>query len=83
MKSSFRSWDHPDFLVVEKRLDKKAMANFKIYDVADWTTDNYNTHVTQYLKTQRQSGNAIWSVSKVGYAEDTTTLTFLLFTPLF
>ena len=30
------------FGCVEKRLDKKAMDNFKIYDVTDWTTNNYN-----------------------------------------
>ena len=28
-----------------------AMANFKIYDVTDWETNNYNTHFAQYLKT--------------------------------
>ena len=37
------------FGYVEKRLDKKAMVNFKIYDVADWATNNYNTHITQYV----------------------------------
>ena len=31
------------FGYVEKRLDKNAMINFKIYDVTDWTTNNYNT----------------------------------------
>ena len=37
----------PDLLVfVEKRLD---MVNFKIYDVTNWTTNNYNAHITQYL----------------------------------
>ena len=29
-------------------LDKKV--NFKIYDITDWTKNNYNTHITQYLK---------------------------------
>ena len=29
---------------------KKAVVNFKIYGVADWTTHNYNTHVVQHLK---------------------------------
>ena len=38
---------------VEKRLDKKALINFKIYDIKDWTTINYNTHITQYLKKYR------------------------------
>ena len=35
---------------VEKELDKKTMINSKIYDVTNWTTSNYNTHITQYLK---------------------------------
>ena len=35
---------------VEKRLDKKAMVNFKIYNVTDGTTNNYNTHIAQYVK---------------------------------
>ena len=34
---------------LEKQLDKKDMVNFKIYDVTDWTTSNYNTHIAQYL----------------------------------
>ena len=29
------------FGYIEKRLDKKAIINFKIYDVTDWTTNNY------------------------------------------
>ena len=33
-----------DWDFVEKLLDKKAMVNFKIYDITDWTTNNYNTH---------------------------------------
>ena len=43
----------PDFLVIydiEKRLDKKTKVNFKIYDVTEWLTANYNIHITQYLK---------------------------------
>ena len=36
----FLSWY---FAYVEKRLDKKAMDNFKIYDIPDWTNNNYNT----------------------------------------
>ena len=38
------------FAYVEKRLDEKAKINFKIYDVTDWTTNNSNTHISQYLK---------------------------------
>ena len=40
----------PDFADhVGKQLVKKAKINFKIYDVTDWTTNNYNKY-TQYLK---------------------------------
>ena len=35
---------------VEKRLDKKAMVNFKIYGATDWTINNYNTNIVQYPK---------------------------------
>ena len=38
------------FFLSRKTVDKKAIVNFKIYDVTDWTTNNYNTHVTQYFK---------------------------------
>ena len=38
------------FGYVEKRLDIKAMINLKMHDVTDWTTSNYNTHITKYLK---------------------------------
>ena len=56
------------FGYIEKRFDKKAKVNFKIYDVADWTTNNYNTHIAQYLK-KKQSGNEIWSLNKI-YCEE-------------
>ena len=29
----------------EKRLDKKAQFNFKIFDVTDLTTNNYQAHI--------------------------------------
>ena len=29
----------------------EAMVNFKIYDITDWETNNYDTHFVQYLKT--------------------------------
>ena len=35
---------------VGKRFDKKAKGYFKIYDVTDWTANNFNTHNAQYLK---------------------------------
>ena len=44
---TFLSWL---FGYIEKRLTKKAMVNFKIYDVTDWTSNNYNKHIAQYLK---------------------------------
>ena len=34
---------------VEIRLGKKAMVNFKIYDVTNWNTNNYNKHIDRYL----------------------------------
>ena len=40
----------PDFCGhVGKRLDKKPKVNFKIYDVTDLGTSNYNTHIAQYI----------------------------------
>ena len=38
-------WGH-----VGKELDKKAKDSFNIYDVADWITNIYKTHITQFLK---------------------------------
>ena len=35
---------------VEKRLVKKAMVNFKTYNVKDWTAGRYSRHINQYLK---------------------------------
>ena len=49
--STFLSWI---FGYVEKRLDKKVMVNFKIYDVTNWTTYNHNTHSTNF---SRSKGN--------------------------
>ena len=43
---TFLSWH---FGYVEKRFDKKAMVKFKISDVTDWTTNNYNIYVAQYV----------------------------------
>ena len=31
------------------------MVNFKIYDIVDWTTNNYNTNIVQYLKKGNQT----------------------------
>ena len=38
------------FGYVKKRLDKETVVNFIVYDVTDWTTNNYNAHIAQYLK---------------------------------
>ena len=46
-----------DFLVIEKWFNKKANVNCKINNVTDWTTNNYNTYIVQYLKKQRQPDN--------------------------
>ena len=32
------------------KLDKKAKVNFKINNITDWETNNYNIHTSQYLK---------------------------------
>ena len=37
---------------MEKRSDKKAKINFKIYDVAMWETNHDNIHIAQYLKSK-------------------------------
>ena len=44
---TFLSWL---FGYVEKWLDKKAVINFRIYGVTDWTTNNYNTYISLCLK---------------------------------
>ena len=43
------------------------MVIFEIYDVKDWTTNNYNTNIAQYLKKLRQPGNEIGSVNESLY----------------
>ena len=34
----------------KKKLDWKDQVNLKIYDVTTWLTNNYNTHIAQYLE---------------------------------
>ena len=41
------------------------MVNFKIYDVLDWITNYYNTHIAQCLKKQMQSYNETWPVNRI------------------
>ena len=31
----------------------------------DWTINNYNTHIAQHLKKQRQSENEVWLANKI------------------
>ena len=38
------------FGYVDRRLDKKAKVTCRIYDVREWIRNNYNTHLSQYLK---------------------------------
>ena len=35
---------------VEKRRNKKAKVNFEIYDVTNWTTNNFDTYIARYPK---------------------------------
>ena len=35
---------------LEKRFDKKAKVNFKIYGAIYWERNNYNTRIVQYLE---------------------------------
>ena len=53
------------FGYVENRLDKKAKVNFKIYEATDWTTNNYNAYIAQYLKNYGQPENEITSVNRI------------------
>ena len=48
------------FGYVEKRLDKKVDVNFKIYDVTDWATNNYNIYfsISKEVKATR-NGNLV------------------------
>ena len=50
---------------VEKLLDKNAKVNFKINDITNWETNNYNTHIVFYLRKSRQCEEEIWSVNRI------------------
>ena len=50
---------------IGRRFDKKDKTNFKIYDVTNWITKNFNKHIVKYLKKLRQSGNEVWSVNRI------------------
>ena len=50
---------------VEKRLNKKVMINFKIYDITDWRINNYKIHIANI---SRRKGNQVmkfWLVNRV------------------
>ena len=47
--STYLSFSHDFLVLLEKRLDLKDKVNFKIHDVTTWLTNNYNTHIAQYL----------------------------------
>ena len=53
------------FSHVEKWLGQKDKVNFKIYDITTWETNNCNTHITQYLKKEKQSDNEIESANRI------------------
>ena len=38
------------FWFCRKKLDKKATVKFNFYNVTNWTTNNYDTHIAQYRK---------------------------------
>ena len=50
MKNAIYNFCRDILVYVLKQLDKKAIVNFKIYEVTEWTTNNCNTHIAQYLK---------------------------------
>ena len=51
----------PDFFGYGgKRFDMKINVNFKLYGVINWIANNYNTHIAEYLKKEKQSHNEIW-----------------------
>ena len=62
--SRYLSFSH-----VTKWFDRKDKINFKFYKIAAWETNNCHTHITQYLKKQRQSNNKSWSINRMQYEE--------------
>ena len=37
----------------------------KNFNLTNWLTNYYNTHIALYLKKQRHLGNEIWSVNRI------------------
>ena len=56
---TFLSWL---FGYAEKRLDKKAMVNLKIYDVKDWAINNCNTYIPNI---SRSKGNQAMKIGQL------------------
>ena len=46
-KFTFLPWV---FGYAKNPIDKKAIVNYKFYDVTCWKRNNYNLRITQYLK---------------------------------
>ena len=57
---------YPDiFDHVGKQFLEKVNLNFKISDVTEWASNNYNTRIAHCIKMQRQLGNEIWSANRI------------------
>ena len=50
---------------VEKTASLKSRVSFKTYDVTAWSTNNYNTHIAEYLAKQSQIDNENWPVDRI------------------
>ena len=47
-------------------VDCKDKVHLEIYDVTTWLTNNYNTHIAQYLKyLAKWLDNGIWSDNEI------------------
>ena len=56
------------FGYVVKQLDKKGKVNFKIYDMTDWTIDNYNTCIVQYSRSKcNHTMKFLWLIESWNY----------------
>ena len=40
----------------------KAKINSRIYDIANWETNSYDTYITYYFRKLKQSDDEIWSI---------------------
>ena len=50
VKNSFCSQDIHTFVLTFWLCRKMPMVNSKTYDITEGATNNYNTHITQYIK---------------------------------